>query len=86
MSTTTAREALRYGFHTEFQKLYLLLLVGLSMQAVSPIGFGLAYSLSLGSPFAAWMWLLFGLLTWIGGVIVVLTTVVSIAYRFRRTS
>ena len=86
MSTSSARAALRYGFHTEFQKLYLVLLVGLSVQAVSPIGFALAFSLSLGSPFAAWMWLLFGLLTWIGGVIIVLTTIVSIAYRFKQTA
>lgn len=86
MSTTTAREALEYGFHAEFQKLYLVLLVGIFMTVVSPLGWGLAISMSLGSPFAAWMWLLVGLLLWIGGMAIVLTSVVSIAYRFRRTS
>ena len=84
MSSISAREALRYAFHTEYQKLYIILFIGLSIQGISSIGFGLAFSFWYS--FTFWLWLLFGLLMWLIGVLIVATTIVSIAYRFRRTA
>lgn len=84
MSSISAREALRYGFHSEFQKLYLVLFIGLSIQGISSIGFGLAFSFWYSVAF--WLWLLFGLLMWLCGVLIGATTVVSIEYRFKQTA